>query len=349
MSTSIDYLNIPFPSYVCQEELLENNLKILDFIQQKSGAKILLALKGFALWRSFKLISKYLSGTTASGIYEARLGYEEFGGFEDGFEVAVFSPAYRDGEIESLLDISTHIIFNSFAQWQKYKNRIEEKNRELKEGIKNRAISVGLRVNPLYSEVMPEIYNPCIEGSRLGITPSEFEKGVREFGIEGIEGLHFHTHCEQNSDALERTIPHFERYFGLYADNMRWINFGGGHHITREDYDTQKLINIIKDFKNRHGGIEIFLEPGEAIGWRCGFLIGSVLDIVNNGIDVAIVDVSAAAHMPDCLEMPYVPAIRKIDSISGEGETGINIEGNGSDGKIEGSGKYIYQIGRAHV
>lgn len=308
----MNYFNIPTPCYVLEPEKLESNLKILDSIQQKSGAKILLALKGYAFWRRFDLVKKYLSGSTASGINEAKLGYEEIGGAESKKEICVFSPAYKEEEIKELTKIATHIIFNSFNQWQSFKNIIDSINLNER---KSNPISIGLRINPLYSEVTPEIYNPCAKGSRLGITPSEFKKGVKKFGLNGIEGLHFHTHCEQNSNALEKTLKYVEKYFGSYIDSMKWFNFGGGHHITRIDYDKKLLVKIINKFRKKHNNIEVFLEPGEAVGWQVGFLIGEVIDIVKNNKNIAILDVSATAHMPDCLEMPYRPDLFKVSKL----------------------------------
>ncbi len=298
-----NFSSLPSPCYVLEETKFKQNLQLLQSVQQRSGAKILLALKGYALWKSFDIAKNYLSGITASGIYEARLGYEEF-----GKEITTFSPAYKQEEMQELVQISNHIIFNSFAQWQTFKEIIESQN-QLREREGKTKIEVGLRVNPQYSEVTPDIYNPCVEGSRLGITPKEFKKGVKKFGLEGISGLHFHTHCEQNSDALKRTLKHFTSHFKDYIPQMRWINFGGGHHITRKDYDVDLLIKLICNFKSRFK-TEVYLEPGEAVGWQCGFLIGSVIDIVQNGIQIAILDISAAAHMPDCLEMPYRPMVR---------------------------------------
>lgn len=289
----IRYPEIPSPCYVLVEDLLRANLKILHHVSEQSGAKILLALKGYALWRSFPLVSQYLHGITASGIYEARLGAEEF---KNG-EICVYSPAFKESEIDALLPIADHIIFNSPTQLHRFKNKVLHAERN---------IDCGIRLNPLYSEVSPPIYNPCIEGSRLGIVPEELHKCE----LDGVSGLHFHTHCEQNSDALQRTLEHFELHFGHLIDGMKWVNFGGGHHITRKDYDVNLLIDIIKDFRARHGGIDVYLEPGEAVGWQCGFLKGSVLDITYNTMPIAILDVSASAHMPDCLEMPYRPMIR---------------------------------------
>ncbi|PAF53141.1 carboxynorspermidine decarboxylase [Helicobacter sp. 13S00482-2] len=330
------YFDIPSPCYVLEENKLKHNLSILNLVRSACDVKILLALKGYAFWHSFDIARDYLDGCCASGIYEALLAFEEFGGREIQKDICVFSPAYKDSEIDLLLPIATHIIFNSFEQWQKFKHKIRIKNKQL-ESLGFCKIQVGLRVNPLYSEVKPPIYNPCVSGSRLGIVPSEFEKGLQRFGLEDIDGLHFHTHCEQNSDALERTLEYFEKYFGRHISQMKWINFGGGHHITRIDYDVDKLVSILKNFKNRYDGIDIFLEPGEAVGWQSGFLIGEVVDIVYNQMNVAILDVSASAHMPDCLEMPYRPNVKKISIINGNEEI--------EDDKGNGVAEYVYRFG----
>ena len=265
----------------------------------------------------------YLYGSTASGLYEAKLGSETLGGREEGKEVCVFSPAYKEEEMRELVKIATHIIFNSFAQWQRHKHIIDEANLALQKQGKP-LIEVGLRLNPLYSEVTPLIYNPCSPKSRLGITPSEFEKGVREYGLEGISGLHFHTHCEQDSDVLERTLKHIKTHFESYLSAMKWINLGGGHHITRENYNLSLLISLLKDFRKTYD-VEVFLEPGEAVGWQCGFLLSEVVDIVQNEGNVAILDVSASAHMPDCLEMPYRPKVSKLSNGILEEDCGENI------------------------
>lgn len=331
----MDFFSIPTPCYVVEKENLQKNAEILDSVQRDSGAKVLIALKGFAFWQSFDLLQS-LSGTTASGIYEARLGFEEFGGRESGKEICVFSPAYKDSEIDSLLYIATHIIFNSFAQYQKFKPKIESKNAQL--ALLGLApIKIGLRVNPLYSEVSPQIYNPCAPKSRLGITPDEFQKGLETYGLDGISGLHFHTHCEQDSDALKRTLEHVIAHFDSTLAKMEWVNFGGGHHITRKNYNLGLLNSIILDFKARYEGVEVFLEPGEAVGWQCGFLISEVIDIVYNDGPIAILDTSATAHMPDCLEMPYRPNVKKISRRNQE----INMESDLG----ENVGKYRYRLG----
>lgn len=310
------------PTYILEEAKLRKNLEILDIVQQQSGAKILLALKGFAFWRSFKLISGYLSGITASGIYEARLGLEEFRRFNKNAQIAVFSPAFSKKEIKKLGLFANHIIFNSFSQYDRLKHLLRDSKAD-----------IGLRVNPMYSKVTPEIYNPCTKGSRLGITPSEFELALQSHNLDEISGIHFHTHCEQNSDALEQTLKHFERYFGKYLNSLKWVNFGGGHHITRKDYDIWRLIKLIRQFREKYHHIEVYLEPGEAVGWQCGVLVGEVVDIVKNEFDIAIVNISAATHMPDCLEMPYTPQIRNAKI--------INLDSTQADS----AKKYRYRIG----
>ncbi|MFA8032163.1 carboxynorspermidine decarboxylase [Helicobacter pylori] len=330
------YSAIPTPCYVLESERLEKNAKILEIVRQQSGAKVLLALKGYAFWREFGILRQKLNGCCASGLYEAKLAFEEFGGRESQKEICVYSPAFKEAEMSAILPLATSIIFNSFYQYATYKDRILDKNKQL-ENLGLSPIKMGLRINPLYSEVTPAIYNPCSKVSRLGITPSEFEKGVKEHGLEGVSGLHFHTHCEQNADALCRTLEHVERHFKPYLENMEWVNFGGGHHITRSDYDVNLLIQTIKDFKERYHNIEVILEPGEAIGWQCGFLIASVIDIVKNDQEIAILDASFSAHMPDCLEMPYRPSILKI-SVENDEEL-VEVE------KGENQGAFSYFLG----
>ncbi|GAA8359317.1 carboxynorspermidine decarboxylase [Helicobacter pylori] len=330
------YSAIPTPCYVLESERLEKNAKILEIVRQQSGAKVLLALKGYAFWREFGILRQKLNGCCASGLYEAKLAFEEFGGRESQKEICVYSPAFKEAEMSAILPLATSIIFNSFHQYATYKDRILDKNKQL-ENLGLSPIKMGLRINPLYSEVAPTIYNPCSKVSRLGITPSEFEKGVREHGLEGVSGLHFHTHCEQNADALCRTLEHVEKHFKPYLENMEWVNFGGGHHITRSDYDVNLLIQTIRDFKERYHNIEVVLEPGEAIGWQCGFLIASVIDIVKNDQKIAVLDASFSAHMPDCLEMPYRPSILKV-SVENDEEL-IEVE------KGENQGAFSYFLG----
>lgn len=288
---SIDFTAISTPCYVCEEHRLKENLQILDRVQRESGCKIILALKGFAMWRVFPLLKEVLYGATASSLNEARLAFEEF-----GREVHTYSPAFREEEFDQILACSDHIVFNSFSQWKLFREKALKSGKQL---------SFGIRINPEYAEIDKELYNPCQRYSRLGVVASEF------FGadMQGIEGLHFHTHCASNADTLERTLVVVESKFGAFLPSLKWINFGGGHHITRADYDVDKLISIISDFKKRNG-LEVYLEPGEAIGWQTGTLVATVLDIVHNEENNAILDTSFATHMPDCLEMPYRPDVR---------------------------------------
>jgi carboxynorspermidine decarboxylase len=293
----VDLSQVPSPCHVLHRGLLEQNLRVLRSVMDRSGAKILLALKGFAQFSEAKLVSKYLAGTTASGIHEALLGREEFGG-----EVHAYSPAFKDEEFARLLRVADHISFNSPSQWKRHKAAALAAGRK---------VSFGLRVNPEHAEVDVELYNPCAAGSRLGTLRSEIKDPA---DLDGLEGLHFHTMCQQGSDVLERTVAAFEARFGEFIPRMKWVNFGGGHHITREGYDLERLIRVITGFRQRWGQhIQVYLEPGEAIGIGTGVLVGTVLDLVHNGVDIAILDVSATCHMPDTLEMPYRADILDAD------------------------------------
>ena len=290
MDFDIDISSLPTPSYIVDERLLIKNLEKLKSIIDKTGCRILLAQKGFSMFYFYPLIKKYLNGTTASSLYEARLGFEEMGN-----ETHIFNPSYREDEIDEILSMVDHIVFNSFNQWSKYKSLVKSRKRE---------ISCGLRVNPEYSSVETEIYNPTGKFSRFGVTKVNF----KEDELDGIDGLHFHALCEQNSDALEATLVAFEEKFGQYLHGMKWVNFGGGHHITRDDYDVEKLINCINHIKNKYN-VEVYLEPGEAVALNTGFLVTEVLDTIYNEMDILLVDTSAACHMPDVIEMPYRPFI----------------------------------------
>ena len=278
----------PSPAYVVDLGRLRHNLAILDQVQKRSGAKILLALKAFAMWSTFALISKTLHGVCASSPWEARLGREEFGG-----EVHSFAAAFKESDLLELLAISNHLVFNSFNQLERFRPLWEKSG-----------VSIGLRVNPEHSEGHTEIYDPCAPNSRLGIPLAEFAGR----SLAGVEGLHFHTLCEQLFEPLERTAKVFEQKFGGYLTGMKWLNLGGGHHITREGYDIDGLVELVKYFREKYK-LEVYLEPGEAIAIGTGLLVGEVLDVVHNGMDIAILDVSATCHMPDCLEMPYRPGI----------------------------------------
>lgn len=286
-----DLDKIPTPCYVVDRGLLDKNLKVLDEVQQRTGCKILLALKGFSMFSLFPQIGEVLAGITSSSLFEARLGYEEM-----GKEVHIYAPAYQDKEFDELMGYCDHFVFNSFAQYNKFKDKIKNN--------KDKHIECGLRVNPEYSELKTPIYDPCYTHSRLGITVDQFDPN----GLDGIDGLHFHTMCEQNSDTLERTIKVVEEKFGKYFHQMKWINFGGGHHITRADYDVETLVKTINYIKEKYE-VQVYLEPGEAIALNTGFLVTTVLDIVYNGMPIAILDTSAACHMPDVIEMPYRPEI----------------------------------------
>jgi len=297
-------LNTPY--YLLEEEKLEKNLKLLDYVQSKSGAKILLALKGFAFTKSFPLISKYLYGCCASGLYEAKLAHEKF-----KKEVHTYSPAFKEEEIDEILKISNHIVFNSFAQLEKFQNK----------AIKNN-VSIGIRLNPQVSMAPKEIYNPCGAYSRLGITKENFKEEL----LDAVEGFHFHALCEQGADELEIVLKSFEEKFGKYIKGLKWVNFGGGHHITKKGYDIEKLITLIKNFKNKYD-VDIYLEPGEAVGWQTGDLYAKVLDIVENGIKIAILDTSAEAHMPDTIIMPYTPSVKGAKK-AGEKKYTYRLAGN---------------------
>ncbi len=284
------------PYYLCEEELLERNLKILDDVQQRSGAKIILALKGFAMWSTFDLVSRYLKGCTASGLYEARLAREEFCKFNPNAEVHTYSPAFKEDEIEQIARISDHIVFNSPSQIHRYAKRVKEINPN---------IEISLRLNPEVSASPVDIYNPCGLYSRLGTTLKNFDESV----LEHLDGLNFHALCEQGADELEEVLTAFEKNFSQYFKNLKYINFGGGHHITKKGYDVEKLIRLITAFRNKYG-VEVYLEPGEAVGWETGSLVSTVLDLFENGMNVAILDTSAEAHMPDTLAMPYRAEVR---------------------------------------
>jgi len=286
----MDPHQVPSPCFVVDLGKLRHNLETIDAVQQASGAKIILALKGFAMFSTFPLIREYLVGTTASSVNEALLGHHEFGG-----EVHVYAPAYTDEDIRELIPLAHHISFNSISQFHRHRKAVQDSGRD---------IACGLRINPEYSEVEVPLYDPCYKHSRLGVTLDQLQGA----DIEGITGLHFHTMCEQNSDVLERTLEVVEKKFGRYIDRMQWINFGGGHHITRSDYDKERLIRIIRQFRERHP-IQVYMEPGEAIALNTGILVATVEDLFHNGTDIAILDTSATAHMPDVLEMPYRPEI----------------------------------------
>jgi carboxynorspermidine decarboxylase len=282
--------DVETPAFVVDLGLLERNLRILGEVQAAAGCTILLALKGFAMWAAAPLVRKYLCGVSASSPHEARLGKEEFKG-----AVHAYAPAYSDADFREILGYCDHVILNSFSQWQRL--------RSIAHSMGSKA-EFGIRINPEHREVAVALYDPCAPLSRLGATRQAFEHA----DFDGIAGLHFHNLCELGSDALERTLAVVEKNFAPWLERVRWVNMGGGHHITRPDYDREKLVKLVRDFKQRWN-VEVFLEPGEAIAIRTGVLVASVLDVIDNGMKLAILDTSATAHMPDCLEMPYRPEI----------------------------------------
>ena len=309
-----NHKKITTPYYLCEEKLLEENLKTLDYVQKQSGAKIILALKGFAMWSTFDVVSKYLKGCTASGLYEAKLAREEFCKYNLHAEVHTYSPAFKEDEIEEIARISDHIVFNSPNQLSRFVCKVKEINPK---------IEVSLRINPEVSSSPVDIYNPCGLYSRLGTTEENFDTEV----VKHIDGLNFHALCEQNVDALEEVLKVFEQKFGKDFKNLKYINFGGGHHITKKGYNIEKLIWIIKEFKKKYNDIEVYLEPGEAVGWESGYLVSSVLDVLKNGMDIAILDTSAEAHMPDTLSMPYRADVRN-SALAGEKKYTYRLGGN---------------------
>ena len=282
--------NVNTPSYVVDERKLRENLEVLQAVQDKTSCHILLAQKAFSMFYFYPMIGRYISGATASGIFEAKLAHE----FMPGKENHVFSPAYKEKDFAEIVQICDHIIFNSFSQWKKYRDIA------LKAGVE-----CGIRINPQCStQEGHAIYDPCAPGSRLGVTLDNFEPD----NLDGLAGLHFHTLCEQNSDDLKTTLQAVDAKFGKYLAQMKWLNFGGGHHITREDYDIDLLVNCINYMKNKYD-LEIYLEPGEAVALNAGWLVSEVLEIIDNDMQIAILDTSAACHMPDVLEMPYRPNV----------------------------------------
>jgi carboxynorspermidine decarboxylase len=298
---AIDFSQIPSPCYVLEEKLLRKNLELINRVQTESGAEIILALKGFSMYKMFPMVKKYLSGATASSLNEARLIFEEMDCLAH-----TYAPAYKPEEFEELMGYSSHITFNSLNQFHQFKGQVDAFDRK---------ISMGLRINPQYAEVSTDMYNPCVVGSRLGIT----REALGDSLPEGIEGLHSHTMCENDSYVLERTLVHIEEKFGDWLHQIKWLNLGGGHLMTKEGYDHAHLIATIKRLKATYN-INIILEPGSAIAWQTGYLRSRVLDIVDaQGVDVAILDISFAAHMPDTLEMPYKPKVwGATDAIEGK-------------------------------
>lgn len=288
----IDLNQIPSPCYVMEEKLLRNNLSLIRSVKDRAGVQIILAFKAFALWKAFPIVREYIPYSTASSKYEARLAYEEMGS-----PAHTYSPAYTAADFPDILRYSSHITFNSLSQFERFYPAAR----------RHGGISCGLRINPEYSEVETDLYNPCAPGSRMGVVSDLLGDTLPE----GIEGLHFHTLCESTSYDLEKTLQAVEERFGRFLPRIKWLNMGGGHLMTRQGYDVEHLIRLLQSFKAKYPNLEIILEPGSAFAWQTGFLLTTVVDIVeNHGIQTAIIDASFTCHMPDCLEMPYKPAIR---------------------------------------
>jgi len=286
----MDYTKIPSPCFVLDEVAFRRNLKLIKSVKDRAGVEIILAFKAFALWSVFPIVREYISCSTASSLAEARLAFEEMGS-----PAHTYSPSYTDKEFPSIMNCSSHITFNSLAQFERFYPQTQFNN-----------ISCGLRINPEFSEVETDLYNPCAPGSRLGIVADLLDDKLPE----GVEGLHFHTLCESSSYDLEKTLKVVEEKFGKYFSQIKWLNMGGGHLMTRDDYDVEHLISLLKSFKAKYPHLQIILEPGSAFAWRTGVLVSTVVDIVENrGVKTAMLDVSFACHMPDCLEMPYKPSI----------------------------------------
>ena len=303
------------PVYIIEETLLRRNLQLISNVAKEADVEIILAFKAFALWKTFPIFREYINSTTASSLSEARLALEEFGA-----KAHTYSPAYTDEEIDDIVRCSSHLTFNSLSQYERFNDRIEGK------------ASIGLRVNPEYSEVGTMLYNPCAPGTRFGITADKLPETLPA----NIEGFHCHCHCESGADVLERTLVHIEEKFSKWFPQLKWLNLGGGHLMTRKDYDVPHLINILKGLHERYPWLKIILEPGSAFAWQTGPLVSHVVDIVEDkGIRTAILDVSFTCHMPDCLEMPYMPEVRGAEIIEADGNSQFSIHNS----------KFVYRLG----
>lgn len=312
----IDINKVPSPCYVMDETLLRKNLALIKDMANRAGVEIILAFKSFAMWKSFPIFREYISYTTASSVYEARLAYEEFGS-----KAHTYSPAYTEADFPVIMQCSSHITFNSFGQFHRFYPLVEAGEEK---------ISCGIRINPEYSEVEVELYNPCAPGTRFGVTADL----LPEVLPAGMEGFHCHCHCESSSYELEHTLKHIEEKFSRWFPQIKWLNLGGGHLMTRKDYDTEHLISLLQGLKSRYPHLQIILEPGSAFTWQTGPLVASVVDVVESrGIKTAILDVSFTCHMPDCLEMPYQPAVRGAETLPAEAV------------KTAGREEYVYRLG----
>lgn len=311
-----NFREIHTPIYILEEERLRRNLSLIKSVADSAGMEIILAFKAYALWKTFPIFREYIHSTTASSLNEARLAFEEFGSLAH-----TFSPAYTDYEIDEIARCSSHLTFNSLTQYERFHERVRKVNSDIR---------LGLRVNPEYSEVATLLYNPCAPGTRFGISADK----LPDVMPSDVEGFHCHCHCESGADVFERTLAHIEGKFSKWFSQLKWINFGGGHLMTRQDYDISHLINIIKAFHARYPHLQVIMEPGSAFAWQTGSLVSQVVDVVEDkGIRTAIVNVSFTCHMPDCLEMPYMPVVRNAETL----ETG--------DSMSTPEGEYVYRIG----
>ncbi len=306
-----DFNTIPSPCFVLDEKLLRKNLQLISSVADAAGVEIIVAFKGFAMWSAFPVVKEHISGATASSLSEAKLCRDEMNSLAH-----TYAPVYDPAEFDELMQCSSHITFNSLSQFDRYQPQLAQAGRP---------ISVGLRINPEFSEVETELYNPCAPGSRLGVIAEQLPDRLPQ----GLDGLHFHTLCESGSYDLEKTLAAVEEKFGVYLQQVKWLNMGGGHLMTRKDYDTKHLIGLLQGFKSRYPHLHLILEPGSAFAWETGFLKASVLDVVENkGIQTAMLNVSFAAHMPDCLEMPYQPRIRQASFGPVSGKPTYRMGGN---------------------
>jgi carboxynorspermidine decarboxylase len=323
------FAEIDRPTYILEEEKLRNNLKLIAGVAERADVEIILAFKAYALWKTFPIFREYINATTASSLYEARLGYEEFGA-----PTHTFSPAYTDYEIDEIARYSSHLTFNSLSQFHRLNERAKKANAD---------VSLGIRVNPEYSEVGTLLYNPCAPGTRFGVTADLLPEELPE----GIDGFHVHCHCESGADVFERTLAHIEEKFGKWFCQLKWINFGGGHLMTRSDYDIELLVNILREFHKRYPHLRVILEPGSAFGWQTGSLVAQVVDVVeNHGIKTAIVNASFTCHMPDCLEMPYHPAVRGAELDDDVNSTSPHVYRIGGNSCLSGDFMGCWNFGR---